>query len=95
MARSTLVHNWRYDNGYYEIPTVLRKESGPTKEFRKEYVGWHCWVYPEDNQKFSNWMKENMQGKYDCTYRFNSGDPMWTVFIENAEDATLFKIMFC
>jgi len=93
--KKTSVHHWRYDDGWSDIPFALLDKNSPTTNtrfFNKELVGWHCWVYPEDDREFERWMKKNMTGKYDCTHRFNSGDPMYTVIIRNDEDATLFKL---
>jgi hypothetical protein len=80
----TSVHHWAYNDGQQWTTNYV--------EFRPEIVGWHCWVYPSDRTDFETWMKENMKGVYDCTYRFNSGDPMYTVFIRDDEDATFFKL---
>lgn len=89
----TRVQNWRYDDGWYDIPVVLReKYGGQEKEFREELIGWHCWVYAGDDAEFNDWMEKNMKGSFDCTFRFNSGDPMHTVTIKDNEDATLFKL---
>ena len=88
----TIVNHWRYDNGWQDIPIILRKINGPTRKFSKGIRGWHCWVYPHDDSSFESWMKKNMKGKFDCTFRFNSGNPMYTVFIKDDEDATLFKL---
>lgn len=57
-------------------------------------TGWSCWVYAATDLDFTKWMKENMTGEYDAIYRFNSGDPMYTVFIKEDVDATLFKLKF-
>jgi len=86
------VNHWRYDDGWQDIPVILRNENGNVREFREEIKGWHCWVYPSNDIDFENWMKENMKGEYDCTFRFNSGNPMFTVLITDDEDATLFKL---
>jgi len=86
------VNHWRYDDGWQDIPVILRKENGKVREFREELRGWHCWVYPSNDSDFEGWMKQNMKGKYDCTFRFNSGNPMFTVLITDDEDATLFKL---
>lgn len=88
------VLNWRYEDGWFENPEWLRGKPGfmEDKEFRKEIQGWHGHVYTDDGEKFEKWMRRNMKGKYDCTFRFNSGNPMITVLIKNDEDATLFKL---
>ena len=88
-----IINYWRHEDGWIIIPEVLRKSPGAQeKEFREDIVGWHCWAYPEDGNAFEKWLKTNMKGKYDCTFRFNSGDPMFTVWIKEDEDATLFKL---
>lgn len=91
---SVKVKHWRYEDGWRNIPSVLRRSGGPDKEYDKNFKGWFCWVYTDDNSHddFVNWMKRNMKGKYDCTFRFNSGDPVHTVWIKEDEDATLFKL---
>lgn len=89
------VNHWRYDNGFSEIPFVLRDKTGVLtndRMFNEDIVGWHCWVYPANEVDFGGWMEQNMMGFYDCTFRFNSGNPMFTVFIADDEDATLFKL---
>jgi len=94
MSNRAFINHWRYDDGWHNTPAVFRinDPSVPEKEFREELVGWHCWVYPTDDQDFEEWMKQNMKGEYDCTFRFNSGNPMYTVMIKDDQDATLFKL---
>jgi hypothetical protein len=89
------VRHWRYEDGWCDIPIVLRDKNAiqtQTREFREEIVGWHCRAYADND--FENWMEQNMKGKYDCTFRFNSGDPMYTIHICNNEDAILFKLIW-
>jgi hypothetical protein len=89
------VNHWRYDDGWHEIPLALRDKNGVMTNdqcFNEDLVGWHCWVYPSNDIDFEAWMKQNMTGFHDCTFRFNSGNPMYTVFITSDEDATLFKL---
>jgi hypothetical protein len=87
------VRNWKYDDGWYDILKMLQKD-GIEREFLKECVGWHCWVYTDNDREFCNWMHENMQGKYEAIQRFNSGDPMVTVRITDSADAAVFKLKF-
>lgn len=87
------VHHWRYEDGWRDIPPILVKPGEATREFSEEHVGWFCWVYA-DEEEFEEWMKKNMLHSYDLTWRFNSGDPMMTLWIENDEDAALFKLRF-
>lgn len=87
------VSHWRYEDGWRDIPLVLQpSRGGRRREFLPEIIGWHCWVYSSSNFNFEEWMENNMKGVYDCTFRFNSGNPMHTVHITNDEDATLFKL---
>ncbi len=88
------VFHWHYSDGWRTIPEILREKYGIEKEFDKDLVGWHCWAYSDDDHEFEQWMKDNMTGEYDCTRRFNSGDPMTTIIIRKDEDATLFKLMW-
>ncbi len=98
----TKIANWRYDDGWQEIPYIMRPmHAGKERVFYEEHKGWHCWVYPGEEVRknalagrdyFIEWMKENMKGHYEADWRFNSGDPMYTVFIKEEEDATLFKL---
>lgn len=93
VVKKTVVNHWRYEDGWRDIPLVLQKSrGGRRKEFLPEIIGWHCWVYPEDDAIFEEWMETNMKGVHDCTFRFNSGSPMYTVHIISDEDATLFKL---
>jgi hypothetical protein len=87
------VQYWGYNDGWKNIPEVLRKfNNGAEKEFEEWLVGWHCWGYEHDGDNIAQWMKENMKGEYECDFRFNSGDPMHTIHIREAADATLFKL---
>ena len=88
MTFRTLVHNWHYNDGW----TKHYIRGKDVTEFHEELVGWHCWVYPTDNKDFDGWMENNMTGEYETIFRFNSGDPMITVFIKSDQDATLFKL---
>lgn len=87
-----IVEHWNHNDGWYRIPEVLRTPDSPEKEFRPETIGWHCWVYVNDNDTLLEWLEESMTGEYDCTFRFNSGDPMYTLHITSPQDATLFKL---
>jgi hypothetical protein len=83
--RNTSIHYWRFDDG--------TKPINPGNPFGEMFVprGWYCWVYPSDDQEFANWM-ERMCPTADITHRFNSGDPMWTVYISDDAEATLFQV---
>lgn len=89
-----VVKNWRYEDGYRDIPGELYNSSGTLtirKFFDRDLHGWHCRVFGADKD-FEKWMYKNMKGKYDCTFRFNSGNPMHSIWIKEDQDATLFKL---
>lgn len=85
--RKTSVHHWRFENGVDPI--------NPGNPFGEMIVprGWYCWVYPSDDNEFEEWMSR-MCPTSECTRRFNSGDPMTTVYISNDAEATAFQLMW-
>lgn len=93
MEQHVTIHHWRHEDGWHNMPAILRKEGDVAQEFIEESVGWHCWVYCNDHHEFLNWMKEHCPGA-DCTTRFNSGDPMVTVHITNKDEAAYFMLNF-
>lgn len=99
MKKQVSVEHWRYEDGWSAIPYILQDknvpaDTRPTKEFDPADIGWRCWIYTHDyaNVDIDTWMKKNMTGEYECIHRFNSGNPMHTIFITSDEDATLFKL---
>lgn len=82
--RETVVHHWRFENGVDPINPGSQWPSIPNR-------GWYCWVYPSDDREFESWMAKNCPAT-DCTHRFNSGDPMYTVYIKEDKEATLFQL---
>lgn len=76
--KNVSVHHWRY-------------EDGSTGD---DVKGWYCWVFESVDFSIRDWMEKNMKGKYDCTPRFNSGNPMHTILIRDEEDAAFFKLTF-
>lgn len=79
------VHHWRFEDGKNSPYGGSRwASSAPAR-------GWYCWAYPSDNRAFESWMKANCP-KTDITHRFNSGDPMYTVYINNDQEALVFKL---
>ena len=84
MAMKTSVHYWRFDDGTKPI-----NPGNPFMSFVPR--GWYCWVYPEDNHEFEIWMTRHCPTA-DVTHRFNNGNPMWTVYINNDHEATLFQL---
>jgi hypothetical protein len=87
--RKTLVHHWRFETG--EPEQVGKSIIYPTGYREGAPRGWYCWVYPEDDRAFEEWMAKNCPTA-DCTHRFNSGDPMYTVYIKEDKEATIFQL---
>lgn len=86
-ARKTLVHHWRFEDGVTcPNPGSMFPTDPPPR-------GWYCWVYPSDDIEFEKWMSK-MCPTADCTRRFNSGDPMTTVFISDDNEAMMFALKY-
>jgi len=82
---NTRIHHWGFQDGVTPInPGNPFGESIPPR-------GWFCWAYPKDDHEFKEWMSRMCPGA-DITHRFNSGDPMWTVYINDDTEATLFQL---
>lgn len=87
MHTKTSVHYWKFHNGVDPfIPGNPFEEVIPLR-------GWTCWVYPEDDRKFEEWMLR-MCPTAEVTHRFNSGDPMYSVSILDDTEATVFRLMW-
>jgi hypothetical protein len=79
------IHHWRYEDGVTPInPGNQFGEMVPPR-------GWYCWAYPDNDREFEQWMTENCPTA-DCTHRFNSGDPMYTVYISDESECLIFKL---
>ena len=87
MRQTTSVHHWRFETGLREdsVGDLWKHEPVPR--------GWYCWVYPQDDHDFTQWMETNCPTA-DHTFRFNSGDPMHTVYISSDAEATLFALKY-
>ncbi len=85
--RKTVVHHWRFEDGKTSPNPGSKWESEPAPR------GWYCWVYPADDREFEDWMKTNCPTT-DTTHRFNSGDPMYTVYIKEDKEATIFQLKY-
>jgi hypothetical protein len=83
-VRKTIVDHWKFHNGIDPINPGSQWPMVPPR-------GWSCWVYPEDDLEFEQWMIKHCPTA-DFIPRFNSGDPMWTVNISNDKEATLFQL---
>jgi len=84
-VRKTFVQHWRFEDGKTSPNSGHRYELDPPPR------GWYCWVYAADSMEFQEWMIR-MCPTADCTHRFNSGDPMTTVYISDDAEATLFQL---
>ena len=86
-SKKTHVNYWRYETGearHESQYTALIHMDPPEK-------GWYCWVQPQDEGEFVNWMEERCPGA-EVTWRFNSGDPIMTVHIKDEHEAMLFRL---
>jgi hypothetical protein len=81
------VHHWRFETG--EPREVAVSVVYPDGMMESSPRGWYCWVYTDDTTGFHEWMGNNCPTA-DYTHRFNSGDPMTTVFITDDKEAALF-----
>jgi hypothetical protein len=83
----TSVHHWRYEDGVEPV--------NPGNQFGELVLpqGWYCWVYPKDDSEFYEWMTRTCPTA-DICHRFNSGDPMWTVYIADEKEAAMFTLMW-
>lgn len=83
--RTTSIQHWKYHDGVTPI-----NPGNPFGEIVHPR-GWTCWVYPENDGEFEIWMTHNCPTA-DITHRFNSGDPMYTVYIKEDREATIFQL---
>lgn len=84
-AVKTTIHHWRFEDGKTCPNPGSKWEMDPPPR------GWYCWAYPSDNREFEQWMATNCPTT-DITHRFNSGDPMYTVYIKEDKEATIFQL---
>lgn len=87
MAMKTRIHHWRFEDGN------TCPNPGHTIPLSAPPRGWYCWVYPDNDHEFEKWMFNHCPTA-DVTHRFNSGDPMYTVFIKDPQEATLFQLKY-
>lgn len=85
MRDKTSVHHWRFEDGKTTPNTGSKWEMDPPRR------GWYCWVYPDNYEDFEKWMDSNCPNS-EYTSRFNSGDPMYTVYIKQEKEAILFQL---
>jgi hypothetical protein len=79
------IQHWRFETGDREDSVGNLWKHDPIPR------GWYCWVYSDDSHEFMEWMKQHCPTS-DCTHRFNSGNPMTTVYIKDDAEATLFNL---
>ena len=60
-----------------------------TKEYFSYLEGWFCWAYPSSNHEFDDWMS-NFCPTAEYDFRFNGGNPMYTVRITDEQEAAMF-----
>jgi len=78
---------------YWEYHDGVTRAGGTDKYPFVPPKGWSCWAYASHvKEEFEQWVENNIEGEYECVFRYNSGDPMFTVRIVEDEDATLFKL---
>ena len=84
------VRHWRFEDGNTCPNPGLAQGRGRLDPPPR---GWYCWVYTKDDTAFEDWMGR-MCPTADITHRFNSGNPMWTVYISDPTEATIFRLMY-
>jgi hypothetical protein len=82
----TSVQHWEFHNGVDPINPGSLWPMVPPR-------GWTCWVYPDNDREFEVWMQEHCPTA-ECIHRFNSGDPMYTVYIHDERECMLFKLKY-
>lgn len=83
---------WQYQDGWKYQIDCLRKSKERAWEYDPCSVGWFCWTYPSNDDEFKEFMSKLESAEY--TFRFNGGDPMYTVFIKDKNDAHAFANAF-
>ena len=79
------IHYWRFEDGKTSPNPGSKWAMIPPPK------GWYCWAYTSDDFNFEEWM-DRCCPTADVTYRFNSGDPMYTVYITDEKEAMLFQL---
>lgn len=55
---------------------------------------YYCWVSPvQPDYDFKGWMAQHCPTA-NCEFRFNSGDPIYTVSITDEKEALIFKLQW-
>lgn len=79
------VHHWRFEDGLTIPNPGSRWELPPVPR------GWYCWAYTNNDEEFEKWMARTCPTA-DICHRFNGGNPMYTTFISNNNEALLFQL---
>jgi hypothetical protein len=88
------IRHWRYDDGRekaFDRKTNTWVDLGEVDDRNR---GWHCWVYLDDEferRRFHNWLTLHVRRGYEAISRFNSGNPMTTLIINDDDEAMKFK----
>jgi hypothetical protein len=90
MKETKVVHHWRFEDG--EVRSY-NHEHGVIDTPDPMPRGWYCWVFPQDNDDFIGWMNTYCPTA-DRTFRFNSGNPMHSVYISDDAEAVLFSLKY-
>lgn len=91
MVLEVHISYWKYESGEPEAMPDYLKHMYPTGFREGSPKGWHCWAYPSDDRAFEEFM-DRVCPTADITHRFNSGNPMYTVYITDEKEATLFQL---
>lgn len=91
MDEKPSVHYWTYSDGSRKMARRVNGDIEMSVEHDESLKGWHCYVH-NAGVDFEKWMNKNMKGKHETIFRFNSGNPAYTVHIKDAEDAAFFKL---
>ena len=77
----------KYEAGVYiqYWQEMIQKADGSNKP------SWFCWAFVADDTDFPAWMDRSCPTA-EYTFRFNSGNPMYTVNITDEKEAMLFKL---
>ena len=61
-------------------------------QYRGDKPGWKA--IADANINLSKWCKDHCVGKFDCEYKFNSGNPHFYLYFAEQRDAEFFWLAF-
>mgnify|MGYP000641473636 CR=1 FL=1 len=83
------IYYWEFESGEpVKVPKSIVYPDGIQPGNPR---GWHCWAFPSNDREFTGWMEQHCPGA-EFAWRFNGGNPMYTVRITDAEEATAFQL---